>query len=358
MSFIIKNKKLILIILGSIIALGGISLVSYKYFYKMFSNKKDTKIEENSTIFNNSTVENLTTVDTIEFENATEVINGYVDNSSTNNRTIQKIVTNSTNKTKIYKVYIDLNNGEGYYENTIGEGYKFSDFWPVTLTDIEGYTFVGWYEGDKPYDINAEITSDIWVRAKYEISYVNISFDANGGTNIPDQKIQKSLGKVKVSDPVRDGYLFLGWKNDDQKNLLKSSDIDGQSYISDDKYTAMWSKIINMNLCEYYACPLNSENYYKITAWKDIGTNTYSFEMILKSSNLNSKVCLLNYNNIYDSCYREACDIVTLDVDKNPSVGIYEIEIEDYYRIRMINEKTGEDVVSQLFKMTDYFRNN
>ncbi len=43
------------------------------------------------------------------------------------------------------------------------------------------------------------------------IQKYTVHFDSVGGTKVPSQKVQKEETAQKPSNPVREGYLFLGW---------------------------------------------------------------------------------------------------------------------------------------------------
>ena len=77
----------------------------------------------------------------------------------------------------------------------------------------EGYTFVGWFVGDKEYDFGA-VTADVTVTAKFEevkpeVKEFTVTFVVDGEKT--EVKVAEGEKAVKPSDPVKEGYVFKGW---------------------------------------------------------------------------------------------------------------------------------------------------
>jgi len=96
-------------------------------------------------------------------------------------------------------------------EAKVAEGEKVSK--PAN-PEKEGFEFVGWYAEDEAYDFEKEVTSDLELVAKFkktkvEVKQYTVKFVADGD-EITEVVIEGE--KVsKPSDPVKDGYVFLGW---------------------------------------------------------------------------------------------------------------------------------------------------
>ena len=118
----------------------------------------------------------------------------------------------------------------------------------------EGYTFDGWYLGEEKYDFNKEVTSDLTLVAKWTKNNVQeepetpvktktyiVKFNTDSESIINDLKVKKNDKVTKPSDPVKNGYKFLGWY------------LNGKIYNFDKKITknitlvAKWEKLPVIN---------------------------------------------------------------------------------------------------------------
>ncbi|MBO5703965.1 MAG: InlB B-repeat-containing protein [Bacteroidaceae bacterium] len=71
----------------------------------------------------------------------------------------------------------------------------------------EGYTFVGWNK-EVPATMPAE---DMSITALWEVNQYTITFDSNGGTDIPAITQDYGTPITAPAEPTREGYTFLGW---------------------------------------------------------------------------------------------------------------------------------------------------
>lgn len=118
----------------------------------------------------------------------------------------------------------------------------------------EGYTFVGWFNGNNEVKAGDAVTGNMTLKARFEkkngddttnddtVKY-SISFDSDGGSKVSGQTVSEN-GKVKKPKaPTKTGYTFVGWT------------LDGESYDFSSKVTkdmtlvASWKK--NAETVEY-----------------------------------------------------------------------------------------------------------
>lgn len=94
----------------------------------------------------------------------------------------------------------------------------------------DGYTFDGWWlEGDdEPFDFETDtVTGDVTLHAHWaevqvlpdpeeEPAILTVSFDSNGGSAVTPESQQVTYAGLaqRPDDPVRPGYIFLGWYED------------------------------------------------------------------------------------------------------------------------------------------------
>lgn len=112
----------------------------------------------------------------------------------------------------------------------------------LTIPDVAGYTFDGWYADDThtiKFDFTKPITGNTTVYAKwtandYEVSFITEHGDAPTSQNVPYNGTATNPGKL-----TEDGYTFIGWYTDDThtKEFNFSTPITG-----DTKVYAKWEK--------------------------------------------------------------------------------------------------------------------
>ena len=87
----------------------------------------------------------------------------------------------------------------------------------------DGYRFVGWYDGDKPFSFETEIVKDTALTAKWllESSVITVQYKTNGGggtaptDDTPYADGAGAVVKDKTADMTHpDGKFFLGWATD------------------------------------------------------------------------------------------------------------------------------------------------
>lgn len=112
----------------------------------------------------------------------------------------------------------------------------------LTIPEVEGYTFDGWYTDEDrtiEFDFNTQITGNTKVYAKwtandYEVSFVTEHGDAPTSQNVPYNKTATNPGKLTA-----EGYTFIGWYADEahKTKFDFSTPITG-----DTKVYAKWEK--------------------------------------------------------------------------------------------------------------------
>lgn len=112
----------------------------------------------------------------------------------------------------------------------------------LTIPDVDGYTFDGWYADNKyttEFDFTKPITGNTTVYAKwtakdYEVSFVTEHSDAPTSQNVPYNGTATDPGKLTA-----EGYTFIGWYADEAHNTK----FDFNTQITHDtKVYAKWEK--------------------------------------------------------------------------------------------------------------------
>lgn len=109
----------------------------------------------------------------------------------------------------------DPDNGESISTQTIDRGGKFTE---PAAPSKENHTFAGWYNGDEPFDFDADTTNDPnvlklvakWNINKYTVQFVSDYGNAPTSQNVPYNGTADDPGKL-----TEEGYTFDGWYTDD-----------------------------------------------------------------------------------------------------------------------------------------------
>lgn len=131
--------------------------------------------------------------------------------------------------------------GESISTQTIDRGRKFTKPAPPSK---ENHTFAGWYNGDEPFDFDADTTNDpnvLKLVAKWDINQYTVKFVSEHGS-FADQTIEhgKPIDTGKLTIPEVEGFTFDGWYTDDTYYSTKFDFT--QPITGDTKVYAKWEK--------------------------------------------------------------------------------------------------------------------
>lgn len=115
----------------------------------------------------------------------------------------------------VLEATFDPDNGESISTQTIDRGGKFT---APAAPSKENYTFAGWYNGDEPFDFDADTTNApnvLELVAKWEKSKYTVKFVSNHGS-FADQTIEHggTITTDNLTIPEVEGYTFDGWYAD------------------------------------------------------------------------------------------------------------------------------------------------
>lgn len=75
----------------------------------------------------------------------------------------------------------------------------------------EGYTFIGWYNGESEWNFETPVTADLTLTAKWQINRYTITFDTAGGSEVPSITQDYGTAITPPAAPTKTGYTFAGW---------------------------------------------------------------------------------------------------------------------------------------------------
>ena len=82
-----------------------------------------------------------------------------------------------------------------------------------------GYEFVNWYSDSNLinlYSFDEPINNNIVIYAKWRSTSdiaitFTVTFNSNGGSNVPVQIVEETMNAIQPSAPTKEGYSFVGW---------------------------------------------------------------------------------------------------------------------------------------------------
>lgn len=93
----------------------------------------------------------------------------------------------------------------------------------------DGYTFVGWTnEKGKVVTNGTKVTKNLKLRAEWvknDAKTVSIQFDTVGGNEISNIVIEQGKVILLPIEPVKDGYIFVGWVNQNGNLITENMEI-------------------------------------------------------------------------------------------------------------------------------------
>ena len=75
----------------------------------------------------------------------------------------------------------------------------------------EGYTFIGWYNGESEWNFVDAVATDLTLTAKWQLNRYTITFDTAGGSEVPSITQDYGTTITPPAAPTRTGYTFAGW---------------------------------------------------------------------------------------------------------------------------------------------------
>ncbi len=124
------------------------------------------------------------------------------------------------------------------------------------------FTFLGWFK--EPECLNSFIffmmpSEDITVYAKWKPNVFNISFETNGGNSISDLQVEYHT-EVETPIPVRGGYVFLGWFEDEALQIPFNTELMPSNNLV---LYAKWNNdLFTINFDSQGGSEISSEQYY------------------------------------------------------------------------------------------------
>ena len=149
-----------------------------------------------------------------------------------------------------FNVIVDKDNGdveeiiERQYGSTVGE---------IAEPLKRGYKFIKWVdENNEEVDKNTVVTSDINIKAIYEMVDYNIAYVLNGSSLLISNPNKYNIeSNITLMNPTKEGYTFTGWTRNNEevdKNTVVTSDINIKAIYEMVDYNIAYRNYIKWNL--------------------------------------------------------------------------------------------------------------
>ena len=123
-----------------------------------------------------------------------------------------------TAKWDINKYTVKFVSDHGSFADQTIEHGKLIDTGKLTIPEVEGYTFIGWYTDEtytKEFDFTKPITSNTTVYAKWTANDYYVSFVTEHGAPPTSQNVKYNGTADDPGKLSAEGYTFIGWYTDD-----------------------------------------------------------------------------------------------------------------------------------------------
>ena len=161
----------------------------------------------------------------------------------------------------------------------------------------KGYTFAGWYNGNKLWDFENPVNADMTLTAKWDVTEYKVTYVLNGGTNSPDNPETFSIETTDhLHVPTKAGQAFLGWYTD--KEMTEPLKKKLSATLADTTIYAKWS---DTTFVESESVTGNGAITLTETAVN--GSFTYSFYADIKSFDSDSAIYIGRGKDVLDGSY-------------------------------------------------------
>ncbi len=181
---------------------------------------------------------------------------------------------NTTLTAKWIKVTLERNNTSAGYISELNAKYAVGEIVVITADTKNGYTWVGWYDGETK--LTEELSYTFAMPAEsvtYTAKWVRLSLDRNdtsAGT-VSSLNEKYTVGQeVTVTATTNSGYTFIGWYNDDTE-LTKELSYTFAMPCENVTYTARWT---------YYTLTTERNNVNAGTITSKYNTKTTAGESV------------------------------------------------------------------------------
>ena len=156
-----------------------------------------------------------------------------------NTDTVNNDITLYAKWTILRTLSFNTNGGSAVSEQEVAEGDHAAE--PLSPTR-DGFAFMAWYSDvglTNAWDFDTDtVNNEMTLYAKWTILRT-VSFNADGGSAVPEQEVVEGGHASEPASPTQDGYAFMGWYSD--ISLTNAWDFDTDMVNNDITLYARWA---------------------------------------------------------------------------------------------------------------------
>ena len=107
-----------------------------------------------------------------------------------------------------HTVRFDTDGGDSVSDITVSYGNTAEE---PAAPEKSGYIFMGWYLGEVKWSFATPITDDTTLTAKWQLEYLTVTFDSNGGSSVDAQNVRYDTYATSPASPTLQHHIFAGW---------------------------------------------------------------------------------------------------------------------------------------------------
>lgn len=206
-----------------------------------------------------------------------------------------------------------------------------------------GYTFLGWYTqktGGSKYDFSKPVTADLTVFAHWskntpsvpsQPTVHTVTFDTDGGSEVPNQSIEAGECAVQPDNPTKDGFTFAGWFSD--ADLTEAYDFSTPVYADFTLY-AKWEATAGDDLGDDESTEVTEDDQFKLSVDRpEVSMSSGDTEVVFKVSStltIGTVELYLNGEPTGVQLYDDGGYDSGTSIDDIPNDGVYTAEYAIY----------------------------
>ncbi len=254
-----------------------------------------------------------------------------------------------------YKVFFDSQGGEDIPFQSVESGKTAKE---PEIPKKDGWLFLGWYEGESPFDFSKPIEKDTYITAKWQeiVTYYSVIF-LSEGEEITSLIVAEGE-KIEPLQIERDGYEFLGWYYDGKPFNFDQAVTDNIVLLAEwEKIEIESFRVTFVTNCEVILDTVSVESGESVARPNGLFKEGYNFlgwflneeEYDFSSPITEDIILIAKWEEIPASTFT-----VTFDSNGGSSVESQEVEENGYAKLPINPQKDGFEFIGWFLDEEEY----